>query len=69
MPFGVGFAKVTLPTGEFGLCCSSSFMGSWNFAPIGSTTSPMRSGVGVDAIPRIVTKSSLSSKDFSMRRL
>jgi hypothetical protein len=51
MPLLVGLANSTRPTGRVDSCCQSSGIGVLNFAPIGSTTSPMRSAVGVEATP------------------
>src|SRR5690606_790655 len=43
----------------------SNGMGVTNLAPIGSTTSPMRSGAGVVAMPLIRTKPSSSANSFT----
>ena len=51
-------AAVTQPIGSRALCCQRSGVGSLISIPLGSTMSPMRSGVGVVAIPETVRESS-----------
>ena len=58
MPSLPTFASVTWPIGCFESCCQSKAIGSVNFAPSGSTTSCIRSGEGVVAIPVNVRDSS-----------
>jgi hypothetical protein len=58
MPVGETFAAVTCPMGCLVSCCQRSGKGSVYWAPSGDMTSPMRSGVGVEAIPSMVRSSS-----------
>jgi hypothetical protein len=65
IPALLTLAWVTCPIGLPESCCHSNGSGSLNRAPVGSTTSSIRSDDGVDAMPVMVRVS--SSTPFRVR--